>query len=571
VTTERVRFATNRLQPGGNSIDVFIAGTNQKTSATGITACDGTNVTGSRVGPNGYGKWCFQGSEPMYDIRLGNGTTYLWYPITRDTGFYNVKDFRPVTRSGAQYVFSDPADYTRAIKNAVAMIATRQGGTLLFPDGDYIVGTTDGNTRDLQYDAITLPSGTVVQGASSNYSVPTTDTPERNSATRIRLRNPNQTIFRIGGCTNQVTIRNIALLGNTAFFKEPKRDQTGNYGVEAVGKWSVGPAPGQQSANSSQVFRFENVTFQDLDKGIYVHNANEGKCNSKEQQCYSWQFDHVLVDHGTFINNKAGIWVNTYNTDWKITNSIFNYMAANAPGEGIHIQTAGSVLIEQSWGGGYDRGANIGGAFVWIGTIGSLVIINSGSENGQRSIFMHPAGGISSLMMTVIGSVFGDKIELNGRINYVSVASFYGANTIVAEPTVTITSTGDRFCYDPLILPGLCKDESGKTVNTPGFGKGKVMFQTGRLGEGSGENRIESRPNFFGYNVEIGDGLLQMDPNITFRDITNWASGNRPQLKDGAIVYCKDCKKNATGICTQGQAGTDGAFAKRINGQWRCD
>jgi hypothetical protein len=66
---------------------------------------------------------------------------------------------------------------------------------------------------------------------------------------------------------------------------------------------------------------------------------------------------------------------------------------------------------------------------------------------------------------------------------------------------------------------------------------------------------------------------MQFDPNITYKDITAWAAGgdNRPQLKDGALVYCKDCKKNSAGNCTKGQAGVDGVFAKRINGQWRCD
>jgi hypothetical protein len=35
------------------------------------------------------------------------------------------------------------------------------------------------------------------------------------------------------------------------------------------------------------------------------------------------------------------------------------------------------------------------------------------------------------------------------------------------------------------------------------------------------------------------------------------------------LVYCKDCRRG--NVCSQGQAGSDGAFAKRINGQWRCD
>ncbi|MGH9820051.1 MAG: hypothetical protein ACRD43_07755, partial [Pyrinomonadaceae bacterium] len=84
---------------------------------------------------------------------------------------------------------------------------------------------------------------------------------------------------------------------------------------------------------------------------------------------------------------------------------------------------------------------------------------------------------------------------------------------------------------------------------------------------------LDARANFFGYGLEIGNGLMQLDPNVTFSDITKWATGpnDKPQLKDGAIVYCKDCKKNTTGICAQGRTGVDGAFAKRINGQWRCD
>ena len=560
-----------------NGADIFIAGTGQKTAAAGIVACDGSQLSGNKIEANGFGKWCFQGPEPMYDIRLRNGTNYLWYPITKDTGFYNVKDFRPVTRkAGArdEYSFTDPVDYTLTIRNALAFIATRQGGTLIFPDGDYVVGTTDGNTRDLKFEALTLPSGTIIQGAGSNASIPTTNTPLRSSSTRIRLRNPRQSIFRIGGCTNQVTLRNIELLGNSALYGEAPRDSTGDYGVEGLGKWALDPATGASSPNVSHAFKFENVTFQNFDKGIYVHNANDEKCDGKTQLCGSWQFDYVIVDHGIFINNNAGVWIDTYNTDWKITNSMFGYVASRPPGDGIHISKAGAVLVEQSWGGGYNHAESIGGTFIWVGTIASLTVINSGSENGQRSIYMLPLGGVSSLNISVIGSIFSDKIELGGRINYISTGSFYGARTIHADPNVTITSTGDRFCLDPNVLPGRCTDESGKAVSDPGIAsRARIMFQTGQVGDGTAANHIDSRPNFFGYNVEIGDGLLQMDPNITFSDLTKWElpASNRPKLKDGAIVYCKDCKKNPTGICAQGQLGTDGAFAKRINSQWRCD
>jgi hypothetical protein len=559
-----------------NAIQVYLAGTNMSTPATGLKACSESRVAGAGVAPNGLGQWCFEGPEEMYEVKLKNGMSYLWYPITENTGYYNVKDFRPVTRrAGAtpQYIFSEPADYTKTIRNAVAFVAARQGGTLRFPDGDYVVGTTDGNTRDPNFQAITLPSGIIVEGTSANLSVPTTTLPFRTSATRIRLRNNNQAIFRIGGCTNAVTFRNIELLGNTGLATEARRDTTGTYGIEGVGKVAIDPRSRGVTTNSSQVFKIENVTFQNFDRGIFVHNLNDRSCNPQNQVCDTWQFDYVLVDHGFFLDNKTGIWIDTYNTDWKISNTVLSYTINNAPGDGIHVQKAGSVLIEQTFGGGNDYGAGIGGTFLNIDTVGTITIVGSGSERSQRSIYTNPAGSTSSLMITVIGSVFGDKIDLNGRLNYISTGNFYGARTVEADPAVNITSTGDRFCYDALVLPGRCVDAANRPVNDPGFSGGRVMFQSGRIGEGTGANRIQSRPNFFGYNVELGDGLVQYDPNVTFRDITAWAAGtaDRPPVKDGALVYCKDCKKSGSGTCTQGSAGTDGAFAKRINGQWRCD
>ncbi|MDQ3800591.1 MAG: hypothetical protein M3384_14170 [Acidobacteriota bacterium] len=612
---------------GSNYVDVVYAGT--KRLASDVVACpgSGTTVNLGRVTPNGDGRWCFEGSQDFYEIELQGAVRYIWHPTNKNTGFFNVKDFRPVVRG----VVTEPADYTKTIKNAVAFIASRQGGTLYFPEGDYIVGTTNGTIRNPSYNGIALPSGIVIQGASPNASIPTTNLPMKRSPTSIRLRHPNQPIFRISGCTNHVTIKNVELLGNSAGWQEPPRDSTGNYGIEAMGKWEVDPTTGADTPNSSQFFKFENITFQNLDRAIYVHNANDVSqtCNPAAQRCSEWQFDYVKVDHGIFINNKAGIWINTYNTDWKVTNSLFNYVA---PGEGIHLQKGGSMLIEQTFGAGYDFAANIGGPFINIDTFGTLTIINSSTERGQKSIYTNPAGAISTLMLVVVGSHFGDKIELNGRLNYISTGNYYGAKTVTAGPNVKITSTGDRFCYDPAVLPGYCRDENNQPVTNPGFNGGKVMFQTGRPAEGSGANLIQRRPNFFGYDVEIHDddhtnnepllfarsqnfdkallrlgqsnfwydfrrdertgflnvtgnqdkpyvgitinGLVQMDKNTTFNDLIVYGttiSSGQPLITDGAIVYCKDCAKNAAGVCIQGTAGVDGAFAKRINNTWRCD
>lgn len=566
-----IRFLPNR--PEINSVQVFVAGTNRQTPAAGLSACDESTVQGSRVTPNGLQKWCFQGPEDMYEISQSNGENYIWYPLGRDTGFFNLMDFRPIRRTAAgKYEFSTPVDYTKTFQNAIAQIASRQGGTLRVPDGDYIVGTTDGSTRDPNFHGITLPAGITVEGASGVFSTPNANFPNRRSPTRIRLRGDRQAIFKIGNCANYITLRNLELVGNANLFLEPQRGSTQTYGVEAAGKWAK-PVQGRPEApNSAQFFSFENVTFQYFDTGLYVHNVDpDEKCKPNEQVCNAWQFDYVKVDHSLFLNNRTGIYIDTFNTDWKISNSQFSYVAAFAPGIGIRAKRVGTMLIEQSFGGGYNYGGEIGGTFLYIDTLLALTIINSSAERSQRAIYTLPMGSVSSVMITNIGGVWNDRIELNGRVNYISTGNLYGSRGIQASKDVTVTSTGDRFCYDPLILPGQCNDPTGSPVAEHRFGDARVMFRTGRLPEGTGKDRLERQPNFFGYDVEINNGIWQLDPNITFRDITAFAAAaeGRPRVSDGAMVYCKDCRRGA--VCAQGTAGTDGAFAKRINGQWRCD
>ena len=84
---------------------------------------------------------------------------------------------------------------------------------------------------------------------------------------------------------------------------------------------------------------------------------------------------------------------------------------------------------------------------------------------------------------------------------------------------------------------------------------------------------LQDSAGLLGDDVELGGGLMQFDPNIGFRDLAGLVTPSQgtTRVKDGAMVYCKDCRKANTGLCSQGQMGTDGAFAKRINGQWRCD
>jgi len=573
-----IRFLPQQNQQ--NHIDVFLAGTDLTKPATGLSGCNNSTVSGNRVAPSPQDqRWCFEGAEELYEIRLSNGKSYLWPTAGgREMGFYNVKDYRPVRRTESanqRYLYSDPRDYTKAIENAMMVMASRQGGTLVLPEGDYIVGTTDGNTRDPLFDGITIPTGVTIQGASGNYSVPTTNMPGRISPTRIRLRNNRQSIFKIGGCTNSVTIRNVELMGNAALYGEGPRDRAGTRGIVAAGKWAIDPRTKQHTVNPSQFFRIENVVFQNFETGFLVRNLNQENCNAAEQMCNQWQFDNVRVDHGVFINNNTGISIDTFNTDWTIANSQFNYLEANAPGIGIHVKRGAAILIENTFGGGYDYDRLIGGTFLQIESVGTITLVSVSSERSRRSIYTAAATTASSQMMTVIGSVFNDLIELNGRMNFASFGNKYFGSTMKTAPQVVVNSVGDKFCHDPLTFPGHCTDRvgGGNAVNRPGFNGGTIMFRSGRLPEGQGRDLIDREPNYFGYDVEIGKGLVQFDPNISFADLAGLVNppNGSSRVKDGAMVYCKDCRKTAAGVCSQGQARTDGAFAKRINNQWRCD
>jgi len=317
------------------------------------------------------------------------------------------------------------------------------------------------------------------------------------------------------------------------------------------------------------------VVFQNFDTGIVLHNLNKENCKPAEQMCNQWQFDNVRVDHGIFINNNTGISIDTFNTDWTIANSQFNYLEANAPGIGIHVKRGAAILIENTFGGGYDYDRLIGGTFLQVESVGSITLVSVSSERSRRSIYTAAATTASSQMMTVIGSVFNDLIELNGRMNFASFGNRYFGSTMKTAPQVVVNSVGDKFCHDPLTFPGHCTDRvgGGNPVNRPGFNGGTIMFRSGRLPEGQGRDLIDREPNYFGYDVEIGKGLVQFDPNISFADLAGLVNppNGSSRVKDGAIVYCKDCRKTAAGVCSQGQAGTDGAFAKRINNQWRCD
>jgi Pectate lyase superfamily protein len=498
-------------------------------AASAIRTCDVSNTLLGTAAANGgstvlvprdatTGYYCFRGTNTSYDVTLLNGggsdvVSYRWlatppdpesgipYPYSR--GVFNVRDF------GAK---GDGAtEDTEAIRSALAYAASRSGGTVFFPAGDYIVGST---TRP--FSGLTLPGGVVVQGTTSmpqnsiNSYTPGNIAAANGQYSRIRVRTSNQRIFRIGECTTDVKIKNMTLRADPVANTQTARANTN--GVEMLGK-----------TTPSMVVGFSDVSFETFDVGFDVHDVRYPEASPV------WQADFIKLDHCYFIYNKTtGVRVVTPNSDWKITNSFFLMPSVGAgDADGIQMKWAGAMLIEQTFAGGisYAEGQK-GGDFLDVTSVGALTLLNSATERSSSSmVYAIPGSGAKHAMITFINNILGDKINFNSTASFFSSGNLYGARTFEKpdgsdgiHPEVQITSTGDRFCYDATsgYAPGETPprypcNESGLTSG--GFKGGKIIFQSGQakdVNSGTPGVYVEERPAIFGTDVQM-DGRSSPD------------------------------------------------------------
>lgn len=184
-------------------------------------------------------EWEFWGQAPTYRVKLTHsygGTpadkdySYHWVPDKDVEGFFNVKDF------GAKGDGTNDDWY--AVQSALAYAATRNGGIVYFPRGDYVLSF-----------GVTVPSGVSIRGAGGLVSGGLTNfTGVNRGPTRIRLfPNVSGAIFYVGECSQQIRFESLELNGTTS---------GENFGVEFVGKQTT-----------SQDFQFSNVGFTNLNIG----------------------------------------------------------------------------------------------------------------------------------------------------------------------------------------------------------------------------------------------------------------------------------------------------------------
>lgn len=479
-------------------------------SGSGSNLVQNSATTASvRVNPANF-KWCFEGEDDMYRIsfqgdKYKSRISYNWIPTSEKTeGFYNIKDF------GA--IGDGRSDDTLAIESAMAYIASRSGGTLSFPEGEYIVSSP-----------IALPSGIVIKGTNGLHTGNSTNNVIKKNSSRITLRGSNRALFQIGECMEKIALQDIELYSE---------NNQNTYGIEALGAYT-----------STQGLSLERVSINNFFRGIYVHGLPQTNLN--------WQFDYVKIKETRFIYNQdTGIFCNTRNSDWKIEGSLFinPKRTSSVRANSMDFERVGMVTIQDTYGGGFANA--LGGTFINILDGGNLTIIGSQTENMTNSMVYNevnnPNAGDYSYPITVVNSIFGDPIIFKARRTFVSTGSLYGPKTFQADERVRIYSMGDRFCYDGYTIG--CRGPENNN-----FDKATVIFMTGQPDEGS----VKGHPTYFGIDVEFGAPVK----------LPSFRQNKLPFGKsNGSMVYCEDCRRGDTPC----RGGGNGSPAMVVNGSWSC-
>jgi hypothetical protein len=489
-----------------------------------LKTCDGSPATLTKSGAMSFNlkpntpdfKWCFQGEDTKYRISFAGDQyaktiVYDWIatPDAKTLGNYNVKDF------GA--VGDGKTDDTIAIQSALAFIATRGGGTLNFPEGDYTVGGTPG------FKGLALPSGITIAGAGGIHTGASTNNVVRKNPTRITLTGANRALFRIGECMEKIAFKDIELLGSS---------QQNTVGVLAVGAYT-----------SSQDMDFDNVAFSTFTRGIDAHGLPQTDLN--------WQFDYIHINRCRFVfNTDAGIYTNIRNTDWRVENTLFINppRTASQKADSMRFERAGGILIDNTTGGGFANA--LGGTFLDVLDSSNILVSHAQTESMTNSFVYNGVNnqyaGDYSAPVTFLNCTFADPIVFQARRTFVSTGNMYGGNTFKADERLRVYSTGDRFCYDGYTLG--CR---GAVKNN--FDKATIVFMTGQPDDG----QVKGHPTFFGTDVQFG-ATVQM-PSFA----QNALPANKP---NGSMVYCTNCRRSTTPC----QGGGTGAPAMVVGGQWSC-
>jgi hypothetical protein len=407
--------------------------------AKDIQPCEGSEdseVSGNTILSGRDGYFCFLGPDTSYDLEIFAGLhtfRYRWISDNgRTPGVYDIRDFGGVGNG-------DEVDNSYALKSAAAYIGSHAapaniGGILNIPNGFFKVM---GENAELP---VVLPPGMTLQGVSGKINIP---------SSRIQLQRPGKTVFKIGGCTNKVVMRDVGFYGTL--------------GGDSRVLVAEGYAP-----QSSQDFVFSSLLIQNFDIGIEVLGLDSDK---------GWQFDFIKVDNSRIAAEKVGIHIDTINSDWQISNT---NISAGPNGTALLIDRVGAMDITNLFGGGGPNNvpinpALLARAFIWfrgdnhgglpnIGSHSAINIQNSECENTRNSILYDMHNVIYDYFrfpLKLSHNTFGDPISLRANVNLVSLGNIYYSDTVrtVKPPMASdpqdypgstktqIYSFGDQFLY----------------------------------------------------------------------------------------------------------------------------
>ncbi len=473
-------------------------------------------------------------------------------------------------------------------------------GKLIFDEGDYFIDNE-----------LTVYSYRILEGTGRGvyFAKPTpnpmpspTPTPQVASdlTSKIIQTANNKAIFKIGEGIYSVSIRDMALTS----------------GLNATGTIGILFRGGDVNNYSSLNFEMTNLTFDHLDKGIYVNAVDNPAVGG--DQTGLWQCDGVRLEHAAFQYCNIGVHLNSNNSGWNISSietivPAGNALSTGTPLDGNHtyaffLERSTYTSINLVIGNGTESPAT---ALIYVKDHANLSISNVVDEGFRNSIYIQ--GGDRSNPIYLSNNFYMSPLTVNASTVVSTANQFYstGGTYVPAYATgyAQIYSYGDKFCFEgggctsstyatsggAAVISSVNQFNAASTVphsinydTSTGIPAMALVAPTSasgpllRLGRGSfwfditrseadGSLWFKGNQNDYSqYVFDTNNGgkvTLNNDGSVTYGTVAYSALGAAVgSAVNGTVVYCSNCTK-----ATPCNSGGNGAIAKRINSAWDCN
>ncbi len=261
--------------------------------------------------------------------------------------------------------------------------------------------------------------------------------------------------------------------------------------TEAPGAIGIFAQNGTTEATSGQSlgFDFSDLTFENLDKGIYV-NAQAFSTNSPIPGIGAeggWRFDNVRLEKIRFQNCRIGVHVNSKNSGWSMKNLLLEVPAGpqiplpvynpnatpqysggitpsnvNTFSIGLYLQRIGYSTIDLAIGDGpHASTGTSASAFIYVGEHANLNIQSSVDEVFKNSIYVY--GGDINSPINLSNNIFQSQLIVRNSTIMSSANQFTYFHDSTTAPAKAfqsskIYSIGDRFCLDYIPANSVCTE-----------------------------------------------------------------------------------------------------------------